>query len=711
MESFTILNNLNLTLPDGTTFPFNISTSLYPEWGFGALSGVDLYVGIEVMHALHSLNATDTPAITGDYSGFSWPQTYSPVHELHMDINWVSNNTCVQSTILFDQITCPTGYVKISNAEFSSSCGTLSCPTGYECMCSPCRAADSLEITIASTTCSRLESCVSAVQNSQVSVTVVDHTGSTAGNITYKMHHPEIAYVLDSGISSQNGSEYTFAITPSYRGDLALEILNNDAHIPGSPTILRMTEMMCSDGSTATVSGECGANKKSYDYTVYFYAVLGLLPFMALGFYYVIKRKGDEWADMVGNMLSETTKIGLDLLIHILDLSTDVASYFIVLSDPSLTDLVIPYTMFLIIGGFCSMTHIALCTYEIYSILYKDESVYAIAEHLDEKDLNDKNGKVIVLGDAKEIRLSDKKKLQFLLKKSHLGLRVALVGIFTCGLEDVPFIAMNAIIIMRTSRVELVVLTSLLVNCFILGSITSLYNELVVSIDTTKRLTAAIVQSMEKKAQRMKDDIASARAASHYRRNSKNPDLLSARGPKSIISPGINSIVETPVASSLPSPQVGNRSLGSPRMETRASCRNGGANIQLYIGDTRSSRRSSQEKVEIPSPKESPNPKRPSLTIPSPNPSRTGDNRASNEGFQLRVSGHSARGKLRNLEKKDMETSNKSASCQKVVVNSTIDQTSPPDCSGEFKMHIRPGHSSRRSRKRNSLEGSSMGQM
>lgn len=70
----------------GKSFPFLISTRLYPEWAFAKLSHTPSELAARVSLALQSMKAGDHAAVAGEYGGWSYPLNYQPVHDLHEDL-------------------------------------------------------------------------------------------------------------------------------------------------------------------------------------------------------------------------------------------------------------------------------------------------------------------------------------------------------------------------------------------------------------------------------------------------------------------------------------------------------------------------------------------------------------------------------------------------------------------------------------------------
>lgn len=67
-------------------FPFAHSTRLYPEWPFSKVSHTDNELAQQVAIALMQMPRDHTAAISGNYSGWTIPLDYQPVHELFQEL-------------------------------------------------------------------------------------------------------------------------------------------------------------------------------------------------------------------------------------------------------------------------------------------------------------------------------------------------------------------------------------------------------------------------------------------------------------------------------------------------------------------------------------------------------------------------------------------------------------------------------------------------
>lgn len=77
MRYFRILNNKNVK-----TFPFFLSTKLYPEWSFSVMKTVPSEIAQEVKKILLAISGHRTAAKAGNYVGWVTPRDYTRVYEL-----------------------------------------------------------------------------------------------------------------------------------------------------------------------------------------------------------------------------------------------------------------------------------------------------------------------------------------------------------------------------------------------------------------------------------------------------------------------------------------------------------------------------------------------------------------------------------------------------------------------------------------------------
>jgi PAS domain S-box-containing protein len=68
------------------SFPFLLSTHLYPEWAFAKLSHTPSDLASRVSLALQGMKADDHAAVAGECGGWSYPLNYQPVHDLQQEL-------------------------------------------------------------------------------------------------------------------------------------------------------------------------------------------------------------------------------------------------------------------------------------------------------------------------------------------------------------------------------------------------------------------------------------------------------------------------------------------------------------------------------------------------------------------------------------------------------------------------------------------------
>ena len=77
MRYFRIINNKDIK-----TFPFFLSTKLYPEWAFAAMKSVPTELAQQVQKTLHAISSDSFAAKTGNYIGWVPARDYTSVQEL-----------------------------------------------------------------------------------------------------------------------------------------------------------------------------------------------------------------------------------------------------------------------------------------------------------------------------------------------------------------------------------------------------------------------------------------------------------------------------------------------------------------------------------------------------------------------------------------------------------------------------------------------------
>jgi hypothetical protein len=93
--------------------------------------------------------------VAGGYAAWDPPMSYSSVAFMNNDLGIYSRarGRCVRDSDLYEAIACPAGHFKLRREEVAGRCAALGrpCPGegSYECLCTPCRKAEELELFLA----------------------------------------------------------------------------------------------------------------------------------------------------------------------------------------------------------------------------------------------------------------------------------------------------------------------------------------------------------------------------------------------------------------------------------------------------------------------------------------------------------------------------------------------------------------------------------
>ncbi|GAB5363215.1 hypothetical protein AAMO2058_000864500 [Amorphochlora amoebiformis] len=150
ISNFKIIHQVNVS-DEHYSFPFVVSTDLYPEWPFAVLEHTDWHVSQQVVESLMHIDRFMNASIIGGYATWQAPLSYVSLRDLHEDLKWIvvdkgtHLHRCRRSYELYDSIHCPDGWVKKSKSEVDNYCKELEskdpkyhCPEGYDCVCHPC---------------------------------------------------------------------------------------------------------------------------------------------------------------------------------------------------------------------------------------------------------------------------------------------------------------------------------------------------------------------------------------------------------------------------------------------------------------------------------------------------------------------------------------------------------------------------------------------
>jgi len=225
--------------------------------------------------------------------------------------------------------------------------------------------------------------------------------------------------------------------------------------------------------------------------SIYLYAMLGMVPVLAVLFYFVVKRKGEEWAELLRSVLQESLVLSMEVVLNIIDYVTDILSFRYVINTEHHQDLIIPYGIFLILAGLCVLTFTVLAFKEIRAVICGKDK-YSIADDI-------KQHHHVVIAHNRILKDTKKHELEFLLNKAYHGITTEIVALTTAVFEDFPFMIINAVILMREGEVNLFILISFAFNCFICGTTPAMVRELLMNLDTTRRILEMIENAQSKR--------------------------------------------------------------------------------------------------------------------------------------------------------------------------------------------------------------------
>eukprot|EP00538_Stauroneis_constricta_P012898 CAMPEP_0119547718 /NCGR_PEP_ID=MMETSP1352-20130426/1769_1 /TAXON_ID=265584 /ORGANISM="Stauroneis constricta, Strain CCMP1120" /LENGTH=1268 /DNA_ID=CAMNT_0007592725 /DNA_START=239 /DNA_END=4045 /DNA_ORIENTATION=+ len=156
----------NVKDSNGNDFPFDVSTSLFPEWTVAALPHVSRLISREVQDALLRLseiaalhdpaaNATSPCASSelvqlafqakqsGRFDSFRTALSYMQLRNMQEQTGFINvtgtTPKCARTTNVYDAIVCPEGYRKKSRTQVDDGCSNIGLEChGYPCVCKPC---------------------------------------------------------------------------------------------------------------------------------------------------------------------------------------------------------------------------------------------------------------------------------------------------------------------------------------------------------------------------------------------------------------------------------------------------------------------------------------------------------------------------------------------------------------------------------------------
>ncbi|GAB5372547.1 hypothetical protein AAMO2058_001674900 [Amorphochlora amoebiformis] len=270
-EDFKIIHARNHTSANGKVFPYVHSTELYPQWVFGALkeTSKDFRVEEIIVFELENITEIHPAAQRGNYDGWIPTLSYFSVHTLQDTLNLLDleghTYKCRRSDDVVDSISCPRGYFLKGRDDVLTACSyrNLGCPSGYNCLCSPCREADNVEIfSPTGGTCKKMQKCKTIEQKEQSFLTIRDNL-KRGLPLRYILHVPTSDSSVESSGDIFPNVNFTYNIPFSIfkKGDTVIEFFFNGTQIDQSPILFRVVEKQCGENEKASEDGDCEQTK------------------------------------------------------------------------------------------------------------------------------------------------------------------------------------------------------------------------------------------------------------------------------------------------------------------------------------------------------------------------------------------------------------------------------------------------------------------
>eukprot|EP00469_Lotharella_globosa_P014384 CAMPEP_0167824530 /NCGR_PEP_ID=MMETSP0112_2-20121227/8841_1 /TAXON_ID=91324 /ORGANISM="Lotharella globosa, Strain CCCM811" /LENGTH=613 /DNA_ID=CAMNT_0007726495 /DNA_START=210 /DNA_END=2051 /DNA_ORIENTATION=+ len=292
-----------------------------------------------------------------------------------------------------------------------------------------------------------------------------------------------------SSSCAPNFTCFHLGITTAKRGRHVIEILYEGAPIPSSPFGLEIVSRSCPqthDIFEANDAGEC-VNTPLSQYLL-FYVVFGIMPLMLVVFYFVLKRKGHEFASVFTEMMKTSSILVIRMLLNLCDFMSDVLGYLYVLRNPDLKEYRIPYSVFILLGALCSIIEVWLCVMGLRSILWKrkgrhEANALCLSEGVRKQRVTIflQRGGVEKVGRTKEA-------IEMQITMARQSVFMSIVSMGTRLLEDVPFLAINITIMAQHNTMTIFLVFSVILSSILLGTTAATVWELWRGIELLQRL-------------------------------------------------------------------------------------------------------------------------------------------------------------------------------------------------------------------------------
>ena len=246
-------------------FQFNSSTQLYPEWPVAALPHVDVATQKAVATALFAMdyrNDTQNYTTLAAVATFTPPLPYSSLRDMHRQLGWIVNGSCLTSIDTYDTIVCSAGTFRKSRAVVNASCAALNvtCKAGYDCLCGPCGTVAATELSVyvagVASPCAKLSTCAQVPQRAGTTVTLRDSWFGDArvalgvapvASVDFRFNgaaDPDAPW-LPAAQSAQDGAAWSLPLSTPARGFALLEARADGVALPDSPFVISIVEPTC----------------------------------------------------------------------------------------------------------------------------------------------------------------------------------------------------------------------------------------------------------------------------------------------------------------------------------------------------------------------------------------------------------------------------------------------------------------------------------
>ena len=188
-----------------------------------------------VVKALFNLPSRSSWVEPAGYYAWTAPMSYLPVQRLMEEtghLNGRGARACTRSESLFDNVHCPSGTYKLFKSDFYNSCkhANISCSSGQECICRPCRDLPPYPVeitplyangTVAGANCKKMQVCTSVRQRSSFGYRLVNlmhalHRSECLPNVTEPWFRYKFRGQVRAGVGLGGGKRGGVCLATAY---------------------------------------------------------------------------------------------------------------------------------------------------------------------------------------------------------------------------------------------------------------------------------------------------------------------------------------------------------------------------------------------------------------------------------------------------------------------------------------------------------------